>query len=272
MAAKYRKIDPRIWTDEKFTRLDRDGKLLALWLLSSTRLNRCGIVQWSPALCAEETGIDRKRVDTVLDTVCHTVSWTFCRQSNTLFLGRWWRYNRPDNESALKGALADLHDLPANSLKPALSRASADLPTPLRQVYHTVLDTVYHTVSPQEQYQEQEQETPQPPASGGRDSTEAVAIPVELDTADFRSAWSEWKAERRAKRMRPYTARGEAQQLAKLAPFGPAESIRAIRDSIAQGWQGLFPKTAEQTKPRGGFQTPGERVLLNLQDSLRDED
>lgn len=263
MAAKYRKIDPRIWTDEKFTRLDRDGKLVALWLLSSTRVNRCGVVQWSPALCSEETGIDRKRVDTVLDTVCHTVSWTFCRVSNTLFLSRWWRYNRPDNESALKGALADLHDLPSNTLKPALARASDDLPTRLRQVYHTVLDTVYRTVSPQEQEQEQEQETPQPPADGGHDSTvgDAVAFPAELDTAEFRAAWSEWKAERRAKKVRAYTPRGEQQQLAKLAAFGFEAAIAAIRDSITQGWQGLFPKSPNS---RPAFETHDERVMREM--------
>jgi hypothetical protein len=165
VAQKYRKIDPRIWTDEGFSRLDREGKLLAFWMLTSTRLNRCGIVLWSPALASEETGIPRDRVERVYDTVCDTVSWVRDRASNTVFLGRWWRYNRPANLSALKGVLSDLHDLPRNALKPALERAAVDLPKSFHTVYHTVLDTVYDTVSSQEQEQEQEQEQDNTPPS-----------------------------------------------------------------------------------------------------------
>lgn len=161
MAAKFRKIDPRIWTDEGFSRLAPEAKLLAFWLLTSARTNRCGVVLWSAALAAEETGVRLDRVEGVLDTVCRTVSWTFDPTSKTVFLGRWWRYNRPDNPSALKGALSDLHDVPRNNLKPALLRAMGDLPTPLHGVYRTVLDTVYDTVSPQEKEQEKEQEQEQ---------------------------------------------------------------------------------------------------------------
>ena len=74
MAAKFRKIDPRIWTDEGFIRLDTEAKALTFWLLTA-RVNRCGIVQWSPALASEETGIPRDRVETVYPTVCDTLHW-----------------------------------------------------------------------------------------------------------------------------------------------------------------------------------------------------
>jgi hypothetical protein len=158
MAQKYRKVDPRIWTDEGFSKLDAEGKLLALWMLTSARVNRCGIVLWSAALASEETGIHRDHIDAVCDTVCDTVSWARDIPSRVVFLSRWWRYNRPDNEKALKGALADLWDVPRNNLKPALICAKADLPTPYQAAYERVLDTVYDTVSPQEQEQEQEQE------------------------------------------------------------------------------------------------------------------
>lgn len=158
MAAKFRKIDPRIWTDEGFTQLTIEGRLLAFWLLTSTRVNRCGIVQWSAALASEETGIDRGKIDTVLDTVCHTVSWVCDTPARLVFLARWWRYNKPPNADALTGAMTDLHDLPRNSLCVALRKACADIPDKLHTVYHTVLDTVYPTVSSQEQEQEQEKE------------------------------------------------------------------------------------------------------------------
>ena len=162
MAAKFRKIDPRIWTDEGFIRLDTEAKALTFWLLTA-RVNRCGIVQWSPALASEETGIPRDRVETVYPTVCDTLHWVRDEVSRTVFLARWWRYNAPDNPSAMQGFLDDLHDIPKNSLKPALIAASDDLKGKVREVYLAKLDTVYPTVSgtvlPQEKEKEKEKDS-----------------------------------------------------------------------------------------------------------------
>jgi hypothetical protein len=97
--------------------------------------------------------------------------------------------------------------------------------------------------------------TPLTPLSGGTDET--VAIPPELSTEEFRIAWGEWKAERVAKRHKPYTPKGEREQLRKLAVFGPEVAIAAIRESIAQGWQGVFP---EKVKQHGQQARPGSGV------------
>lgn len=175
MAAKFRKIDPRIWNDEKFVAMTLDEKLLAFWLLTNSRLNRVGVVLWSPGLASEETGIDRHRVDTVCHTVCHTLNWVFDTRSKLVFLTTWWKYNTPDNESALKGQLEDLHDLPKNDLNPHFIRASEYLKPSLRHLVHTVCptvpDTVGDTVSPQKKEKEKKQEgkivpseLPAPPA------------------------------------------------------------------------------------------------------------
>jgi len=121
-----------------------------------------------------------------------------------------------------------------------------------------------------------EEDPPNPPQAGGAvnpapDSVAPVPIPAPLDTPDFRAAWDGWKAERRAKKHKPYTPRGEAQQLARLAPFGPAVALAAIRESIAQGWQGLFPeKHAQQNRapPRGNGRE--NYVLGMIRDALED--
>ncbi len=158
MAAKFRKVDPRFWNDEKVRRLDSDGRLLALWLLTSSRVNRCGIVLWSPGLASEETGIPRNRVDTVLDTVCSTLPWKFDQGIGVVFLVHWWRYNRPDNVKALKGALADLHDVPRSKVVAFLTQSRQDLPSTLWDCIDTVCNTVSYTVCAQEKEQEKEQE------------------------------------------------------------------------------------------------------------------
>jgi hypothetical protein len=73
-------------------------------------------------------------------------------------------------------------------------------------------------------------------------AADATKIPPELDTEEFRAAWGEWKADRAARRIKPFTPGGEQGQFRKLAKFGPAVAVLAIRESIAQGWQGLFPE------------------------------
>ena len=52
----YRKIDVRIWSDEKFTRLSVDEKIVAIYCLTNRQVNRCGLFVFSPALAAEELG------------------------------------------------------------------------------------------------------------------------------------------------------------------------------------------------------------------------
>jgi hypothetical protein len=75
------------------------------------------------------------------------------------------------------------------------------------------------------------------------------SIPPELDTEEFRRAWGEWKADRAARRIKPYTARGEAAQLKALAAVGPAVAVEAIALSVRSGWQGLFPEKVKRAAP-----------------------
>lgn len=214
MSQKFRKVDPRAWTDEKFRALDSNGKLLALWMLTGSRVNRCGIVLWSPGLASEETGIALNSIDSVCDTVCDTLSWFRHIPSHTVFLRRWWRYNRPDNVKALIGFLSDLHDVPTNGLRDALIEAAQDLPSTFHTVYLKALgvgDTVSDTVSPQEKEKEKEKEkgghgggsrppaprTPRPPGplsrrGRGRGNRGApdVQCPRLRDLTDDAPAWA----------------------------------------------------------------------------------
>ena len=87
--SRYRKVDVRIWTDEKFPNLAAEEKLLAVWLLTNSRLNRCGSFLWSAGLASEETAIPLNRIETVCDTVCDTLFWIRDRPSRTIFLSHW---------------------------------------------------------------------------------------------------------------------------------------------------------------------------------------
>ncbi len=114
--SKYRKIDVRIWTDEKFTQLNPEQKLFALYVLSGAQTNRVGLFSISLGMSSELLGISRNRIETVCHTVCHTLSWGFDIPLSVLYLPQWWKYNSPANSNALKGALKDLDDLPKTYL------------------------------------------------------------------------------------------------------------------------------------------------------------
>lgn len=89
------------------------------------------------------------------------------------------------------------------------------------------------------------------------DPPESVPIPPEIDTPEFRSAWSDWLADRRARR-NPVTVLAAKQQLDMLATYGPAGAVESIRQSIRNGWTGLFP--ADRQAGRETLSTPKRAI------------
>ena len=71
---------------------------------------------------------------------------------------------------------------------------------------------------------------------------EGVVLP--FDSKEFADAWAVWLTERRERGIKKYTQRGEQAALHKLqndSQRDEATAIEIINESIAQGWQGLFP-------------------------------
>jgi hypothetical protein len=73
-----------------------------------------------------------------------------------------------------------------------------------------------------------------------------LVFPSILDTDAFRSAWNEWRLYRKERRITT-TERTFFAQLSKLEKFGHDDAIQAIKDSISNGWMGLFPKKTRYT-------------------------
>ena len=266
MAAKYRKIDPRIWHDERFVTLGSDERLLALYCLTA-QSNRCGLFVFSVGKAAEDlsersgnvTPNVSGRLLERLRRVVSTLRWKWDETARVLYFPTWWKYNPPENLNVIRGALKDLDDLPETPLLEEFYGNVRYLPESCLGTFQERLANVRGTL-PQTVTESGTGtgtgtgtgEPPNPPQAGGGSADEStIKIPPELDTEDFRRAWGEWKAERAAKR-KNYTPRGEREQLRKLAAFGPAAAVAAIRDSIAQGWQGLFPEKHANDRPRSG--------------------
>jgi len=156
--ARYRKLYPCFWRDDKILDLVPEGKLVACYCLTGPQTNRIGLYVLSVGQAAEECGMDAKRFDTVCDTVCDTLLWARDKRRRILFIRSWWRWNRPDNEKAMIGALSDLSEVTQTHLRQEFAQNTSHLSEHLADVLNTLCHTLCHTVSPQEQEQEQEQE------------------------------------------------------------------------------------------------------------------
>ncbi len=170
MASRYRKIDPRIWTDEKFRRLSGEEQRIALYILTA-QSNRIGLFSFSPGKASEDLGTLPPTFQERFENVCRTLNWEWDAEARVLYLPTWWRYNPPENANNVIGNLKDLDDLPETPLLKRFSTNTAYLPEALAETFTQTLAKRYPQRSPkrspsQEQEQEQEQEQKQdvPPA------------------------------------------------------------------------------------------------------------
>lgn len=86
-------------------------------------------------------------------------------------------------------------------------------------------------------------EGPEPDANGN-------PIPQELDTPEFREAWTLWNEYRVEAKFKAYKPIGARITLKRLSQWGSSRSVAAIEHSIHMGYQGIFePRDADKTPP-----------------------
>lgn len=143
MAAKYRKVDPRIWDDEVFDSLEATDALAALWLVTGRSVNRAGVVVCGLGEAADKCR--RQGVDDAWDTlsrVCVSFDWPIQkvgRNTVVIVLKTWFRYNQPTNEDHFKGMLSDLTDVPRCDL---LKQYKNLVKNDIREEWHKHFDRV----------------------------------------------------------------------------------------------------------------------------------
>lgn len=168
MASRYRKIDPRIWTDEKFRRLTGEEQRIALYVLTA-QSNRIGLFSFSPGKASEDLGTLPLTFQKGFLKVCQTLNWEWDSHARVLYLPTWWKYNHPENANNMIGNLKDLDDLPETTLLEGFLTNTAYLSGNLVETFTQTLakrspqPSLKRSPS-QEQEQEQKQEQDTPPA------------------------------------------------------------------------------------------------------------
>lgn len=242
MAAKYRKVDPRIWRDEGFSELNPNEKLIAMYAITA-QSNRCGLFSFSIGLAAEECGMASDSYThsythsfaEAFGKVCHTLGWSYDERRKVLYLPTWWKYNPPENPNHLKGCLSDLHELPQTELFAEFAQNDKYLSESAKTVLRKVCDSYgysYAIAMPhQKQEQKQEQKSTadaESPPKKPKTQRADKPLPIHRELTDhFVSRW-------KAKYGRPYPFRKvdgvKAAELLK-ATGGCVEDAKAVLDA-----------------------------------------
>ena len=165
MAARYRKIDPRVWADEDFRNLKSLEKLVTFYLLTA-QSNRIGIFNFSPGKACEDLGITHRTLMENFDRVCSLLAWEWDKKTRVLYIPSWFKYNLPVNPNVLKSCLGDLHELPTTKLKQKFVENLRYLPTTFHPMFCQTFQEGLGQPSPQPSpIQEQDKELEQEPES-----------------------------------------------------------------------------------------------------------
>lgn len=109
--ARYRKIDTRIWNDERFRRFTDSGKLAFLFLLTHPSMTCLGAMRGTLSGLASELGwspdaMQDAMVDAMSDGLVEVDEMASC-----MALKNWLRYNEPEGPNSIKKAWIEAVDM-----------------------------------------------------------------------------------------------------------------------------------------------------------------
>lgn len=247
--ARYRKVDTRIWNDEKFREFSDDGKLAFLFVLTHPNLTSLGAMRATIAGLASEIGWKERKFRASIAAAQKRGMAEFDEAASLAWLPNFLRYNAPESPNVVRSWEGALDLLPECDLKRRLVVRVLEYVESLGEGFREALPEAFRKGMPnQEQEQEQEQEPEQEEERAGARVTSMDDFDLPYRSEKFREAFAGWLEHRRRKRQ-PLEPDGKAWKIQRkeLVEWGEADAIRSIETSISSGWQGLFP-----TKPANG--------------------
>lgn len=173
--ARYRKIDPRIWNDEKFRTMSHEGQRLFLFVLTHPSLTMIGAMRATQSGLSEELGLDAKAFREAFGEALSKGMLKYDEKAFLLWLPNFLKYNAPESPNVVKSWGSALDLLPECDLrKEVLSSAKAFISTmskafteALPKAFNEALPkAISKTIPNQEQEQEQDiRNTKEKPAS-----------------------------------------------------------------------------------------------------------
>ena len=143
---RYRKIDPRIWNDAKFSSLSHEGQRLFLYVLTHPSMTSLGAFRATPDGLMAEIGINDEQCNehcreqctehrqNTFDELLVKELVKYDEKSKTVFAPNFIKYNAPENANVVIGWENALDQIPEGSLKlEAIEKAKASVMIPKKR-------------------------------------------------------------------------------------------------------------------------------------------
>lgn len=229
--ARYRKIDTRIWNDEKFRSLSDDGKLVFFFLLTHPHMTSIGAMRATLPGLAAEIGWDVERLSEAFAEALAKGMAKHDPAASMIWLPKFIRYNEPESPNVLKAWAGALDLLPECDLTREAIQSVKDFAEGLSKGFREALPQAFRQPSRQPSlYPEQEQEQEQEPEKDSRSTVHSHA---------FERFWAVWPSnDRKVAKVKC----AEVWKRFKLDPLvdGIIKHVEALRSS-KQWADGYYP-------------------------------
>ena len=159
----YGKVPTALWTEPSFLGLSDQGKVLALYLLSSPHTTMIGAFRLPDGYVAEDLRWSQETVSERFRELFDKGFATRCEESKWVVVPKFCLWNEIENPNQAKAGIKLFHQVPDGSwVKPVLARALRDFapkfPAEIWRPFETVDEGLVQPFRNQEQEQEQKQE------------------------------------------------------------------------------------------------------------------
>lgn len=199
----YRRVESRIWNDERFRALTDDGKLVFLFLLTHPHMTSVGAMRATSEGLAAELKWTVERFENGFETVLEARMVEFDPGACMVSLPNFIKHNPPANPNMVKGWVYALELLPECALKHrVINRCANRIETNAGWVSEGLAKPFRNTELEQETEQEQEKSLSLPPLKAGQQqsttspSSTKAARRSKLELTELPEAWLTWAAEK----------------------------------------------------------------------------
>lgn len=114
---RFRKVDPRIWNDEKFMGLSNAGKLVFFFILTHPNMTALGAMRASLPGLAAEIGWESEAFTEAFREALAKAMLKHDEKASFVLLPNFLRYNRPESPNVVKAWISAADLLPECPLK-----------------------------------------------------------------------------------------------------------------------------------------------------------
>lgn len=165
--ARFRKIDTRIWNDEKFRALSDDGQLIFLFVLTHPHMTSLGAMRATLAGLAAEKGWTETRFKKGFAEPFRKGMVNYDERASFVWVKNFLRYNAPENPNVVKSWATSLDLLPECPMKTQLIQSCKEYAKGLPKGFAEGLPEPFRKGMPnQEPEPEPEKDTPPSPSPG----------------------------------------------------------------------------------------------------------